>query len=41
MPYEVINALIFMEHFARFADIPATVIHSFVPRAIYDTVGLQ
>jgi hypothetical protein len=40
MPYEVINGLIFMDHFARLADIPPSVLHSFVPRAIYDTVGI-
>ena len=40
MPYEVINALIFMDHFARFAQIPDSVLHSFVPRTIYETVGI-
>jgi hypothetical protein len=40
MPYEVVNSLIFMDHFAKFADIPPSVLHSFVPRAIYDTVGI-
>ena len=41
MPYEVINALIFMDHFARCAGIPKTVLDSFVPRAVYDSIGIQ
>ena len=40
MPYEVVNALLFIDHFARFANIPSTVLNSFVPRAVFETLGL-
>jgi hypothetical protein len=40
MPYEVRNALIFMDQFSRFAEIPSNVLHSFVPRSVFETVGI-
>lgn len=40
MPYEVVNALLFIDHFARYADIPNSIVHSFVPRAVYETLGI-
>jgi WASH complex subunit strumpellin len=40
MPYEVVNALLFIDHFARFANVPNTVVDSFVPRAVFETLGI-
>lgn len=40
LPKEVVNTLIFLNHLCHYADIPHSVIYSYVPPYIFDSIKI-
>ena len=38
LPREVLNTLVFMNHFCHYASVPRTAVHAYVPPYIFDSI---